>query len=82
MANPNDAPPPTPAPSFAAASEWVRPMVAAQLAGGVSRRTIARWVALGYLRSGRPAGGVRLIESASLLRFIESAAVLGEPTPR
>ena len=52
---------------------WVRPQKAAQLSG-VSTRTIRAWVAAGYLRSSKPAGGAVLISRDSLRGFVEGAA--------
>ena len=59
---------PKPAPSTDA--EWLRLGDAAQLAGGVSTRTLTRWIRLGIIRASRPTGGVVLVERASLVAML------------
>jgi len=60
--------------SFSTAPEWVRIPIAARLAGGVSKRTIRRWIGAGFIRASKPASGIVLVERDSLLRLIEDAA--------
>jgi len=60
--------PPTPAPSTDA--EWLRLADAAALAGGVSTRTVTRWIRVGLVRASRPTGGVVLVERASLVAML------------
>ena len=64
-----------PCPSFATAPEWLRPRAAAALAGGVSPRTIRRWVVAGFFDATRPAGGTVLIDRDSLRAFLDAGRV-------
>jgi len=57
--------------SFATAPEWLRLDGAAELAGGVSTRTIRRWISIGLVRASKPAGGIVLVSRDSLRAFIE-----------
>jgi len=50
--------------------EWMRLAAAAALAGGVSTRTVTRWIRVGLVRASRPTGGVVLVERASLVAML------------
>jgi excisionase family DNA binding protein len=59
--------------TFEIAREYLRVKEACELAGGISSRTLRRWLVVGKVHAVKPTGGMVLISRDSLRAFLENA---------